>query len=78
MDKAEIKYIGDFVKDLEEALVEWDYDHVGLQARLQELYEIIRIKCLLKMLENLIQKLETFSFTNYLEKLYIYTFFILI
>ena len=28
MEKAEIKRIGDYLKDLEKGLVEWDYDHI--------------------------------------------------
>jgi len=30
MEKDEIKFIVDYVKDLEEGLVEWDYDHIAI------------------------------------------------
>ena len=42
MEKAEIKQIADYVKDLEEGLVEWDYDHVAMQTELPYLYQIIK------------------------------------
>ena len=42
MDKVEIKPIGDYVKELEEGLVEWDYDHIAVQTELPYLYQIIQ------------------------------------
>ena len=41
MEKAEIKRIGDYLKDLEEGLVEWDYRGITTQGHLTELYRII-------------------------------------
>ena len=34
MGKDEIKQIAAYVKELEEGLVEWDYDHIAMQAEL--------------------------------------------
>ncbi len=42
MDRAEIKRIGDYVKDLEEGLVEWDYDEIAMQTEMPYLYQIIK------------------------------------
>ncbi len=42
MEKAEIKQIGDYLKDLEEGLVEWDYRGITTQGHLTELYRIIK------------------------------------
>ena len=42
MERAEIKLIGDYVKELEEGLVEWDYDHIAMQTELPYLYQIIQ------------------------------------
>ncbi len=41
MQKAEIKSIGDYLKDLEEGLVEWDYRGITTQGHLTKLYGII-------------------------------------
>ncbi|MBA7629925.1 hypothetical protein ES703_37432 [subsurface metagenome] len=41
MEKAEIKQIADYLKDLEEGLVEWDYRGITTQGHLTELYGII-------------------------------------
>ena len=41
MEKDEIKQIGDYLKDLEEGLVEWDYRGITTQGHLTELYRII-------------------------------------
>ena len=42
MEKAEIKRIGDYIKDLEEGLYEWDYRGITTQGQLTELYRIIK------------------------------------
>jgi len=42
MEKAEIKRIGDYLKDLEEGLYEWDYRGITTQGHLTELYRIIK------------------------------------
>ncbi len=44
MEKAEIKRIADYFKDLEEWLVEWDYRGITTQGHLTELYRIIEMK----------------------------------
>jgi len=41
MDRTEIKQIADYLKDLEEGLVEWDYRGITTQGHLTELYGII-------------------------------------
>jgi len=41
MDKAEIRQIADYLRDLEEGLVEWDYRGITTQGQLTELYRII-------------------------------------
>jgi hypothetical protein len=41
MQKAEIKQIAAYLKDLEEGLVEWDYRGITTQGQLTELYGII-------------------------------------
>ena len=41
MEKAEIKRIADYLKDLEEGLVEWDYRGITTQGHLTKLYGII-------------------------------------
>ena len=40
MEKAEIKRIADYLKDLEEGLYEWDYRGITTQGQLTELYRI--------------------------------------
>ena len=42
MEKAEIKRIGDYLKDLEEGLVEWDYRGLNTLGDLTRLYNIIQ------------------------------------
>lgn len=42
MEKAEIKRIGNYIKDLEEGLVELDYRGITTQGQLTELYRIIK------------------------------------
>jgi hypothetical protein len=42
MEKAEIKHIGEYPKDLEEGLVEWDYRGITTQGHLTKLYRIIK------------------------------------
>ncbi len=42
MEKAEIKAIAEYLKDLEEGLVEWDYRGLTTQGHLTELYRIIK------------------------------------
>jgi len=42
MEKAEIKRIGAYLKDLEEGLYEWDYRGITTQGQLTELYRIIK------------------------------------
>ncbi|MBA7677994.1 hypothetical protein ES703_86261 [subsurface metagenome] len=41
MEKAEIKRLADYLKDLEEGLYEWDYRGITTQGQLTELYRII-------------------------------------
>ncbi|HUU17000.1 MAG TPA: hypothetical protein VMW72_07620 [Sedimentisphaerales bacterium] len=41
MERAEIKRIADYVKDLEEGLYEWDYRGLTTQGHLTTLYGII-------------------------------------
>lgn len=41
MEKAEIKQISDYIKDLEEGLVEWDYRGVSTLGHLTKLHQII-------------------------------------
>ncbi len=43
MEKAEIKAIGEYLKDLEEGLYEWDYRGMAALYRLPELYRIIKL-----------------------------------
>ncbi len=43
MQKAEIKSISDYLKDLEEGLYEWDYRGITTQGHLTELYRIIKL-----------------------------------
>ncbi len=43
MEKAEIKQIGGYLKDLEEGLYEWDYRGMTALYRLPELYRIIKL-----------------------------------
>jgi hypothetical protein len=42
MERVEIKQIADYVKELEEGLVEWDYDRIAMQAELPYLYQVIK------------------------------------
>ncbi len=42
MEKAEIKRIGDYLKDLEEGLYEWDCRGLTTLGHLTELYRIIK------------------------------------
>ena len=42
MEKAEIKAIADYLKDLEEGLYERDYRGITTQGQLTELYRIIK------------------------------------
>ncbi len=42
MEKAEIKAIADYLKDLEEGLYEWDYRGITTQGHLTELHRIIK------------------------------------
>lgn len=42
MDRAEIKRIGDYLRDLEVGLIGWEYDNVAMQVDLQELYRVIK------------------------------------
>ena len=42
MEKAEIKQIADYLKDLEEGLVKWDYRGIATQGHLTKLYDIIK------------------------------------
>jgi hypothetical protein len=69
MQKAEIKQIADYLKDLEEGLVEWDYRGITTQGQLTELYGIFErlmqatfetkdqgLKILLATLENKARK----------------------
>ncbi len=42
MEKAEIKRIADYLKDLEEGLYEWDYRGITTQGHLTKFYGIIK------------------------------------
>ncbi len=42
MERAEIKSIADYLKDLEEGLYEWDYRGITTQGQLTELYRIVK------------------------------------
>jgi len=42
MEKGEIKQIADYLKELEEGLVEWDYRGITTQGHLTKLYGIIK------------------------------------
>jgi len=42
IEKAEIKRVADYIKDLEEGLVEWDYRGLTTQGQLTEFYRIIK------------------------------------
>ncbi|MFH1882579.1 MAG: hypothetical protein ABIL62_07715 [Planctomycetota bacterium] len=42
MEKAEVKQIADYLKDLEEKLVKWDSRGITTQGQLTELYRIIK------------------------------------
>lgn len=42
MEKAEIERIADYLKDLEEGLVEWDYCGLPTLGHLTELYRVIK------------------------------------
>jgi len=42
MEKAEIKRIADYLKDIEEGLYEWDYRGITTQGHLTKLYGIIK------------------------------------
>jgi len=42
MERAEIKCIAGYLKDLEEGLVEWDYQGITTQGHLTDLYRIIK------------------------------------
>jgi len=41
MERAKIKQIADYLKDLEEGLYEWDYQGITTQGHLTKLYGII-------------------------------------
>ncbi len=41
MEKAQVKQIGDYLKDLEEGLYEWDYRGITTLGHLTKLYQII-------------------------------------
>jgi len=43
MERAEIKRIAEYLKDLEEGLYEWDYRGITTQGQLTELYRIIKL-----------------------------------
>jgi hypothetical protein len=42
IERDQIKFIADYVKKLEEDLVEWDYDHIAMQTELPYLHQIIQ------------------------------------
>lgn len=42
MERAEIKQVADYVKELKEGLVELGYDHIAMQTELPYLYQIIQ------------------------------------
>ena len=35
-------HIGDYIKDLEEGLYEWDYDSIAMQTEYSKVYEMIK------------------------------------
>ena len=41
MTNPEIKQIGDYIKDLEEGLYEFDYDRISMQTEYAKVYKII-------------------------------------
>ena len=43
MTKSQLKQLTDYIKDLAEGLVEWDYDHISMQAELPKIYETIKL-----------------------------------
>lgn len=43
LSNIQVKQIADYVKELEEGLVEWDYDQIAMQAELPYLYQIIQL-----------------------------------
>ncbi len=43
MEKAEVKAIGEYLKDLEEGLYEWDYRGITTLGHLTEVYRIIKL-----------------------------------
>ena len=43
MDKAEIKFFADYIKDIEERLCDEDYDHISMQTELPYLYQVIQL-----------------------------------
>lgn len=42
MERSQINLIADYVKELEEGKIEWDYDRIAMQAELPYLYQIIK------------------------------------
>lgn len=42
MERGQIRQIVNYVKELEKGLVEWDYDHIAMQAELPYLYQVIK------------------------------------
>lgn len=42
MELGQVKQVADYVKELEEGLVEWDYDHIAMQTELSYLYPVIK------------------------------------
>ncbi len=42
MERAEIKCIADYLKDMEKGLYEWDYRGIATQQQLTKLYDIIK------------------------------------
>lgn len=42
MESSQVKQIADYVKELEESLFEWDYDHIAMQTELPYLYQVIK------------------------------------
>jgi hypothetical protein len=43
MEKAEVKAIGDYLKEVEEGIYGGDYDYIGMQAILPDIYETIQV-----------------------------------
>ena len=43
MTKSQLKQLTDYIKDLAERLVEWDYDHIAMQTELPKIYETIKL-----------------------------------